>query len=137
MLLNCYLYYSVHRPNPDFSFEYFVSKNLSSRLYIFSHLADKLKFLLKASPTTTSIFKTTIVPNDPSDFARNSFDTQTLNSVMVNLKHSQIDILKIDAPIDSVHSYEILHFLVADSLLSKVKELHFVLKLGKLICLFP
>lgn len=56
---------------------------------------------------------------------------------MVNLKHSQIDILKIDAPIDSVHSYEILHFLVADSLLSKVKELHFVLKLGKLICLFP
>ncbi|CAL1529421.1 unnamed protein product [Lymnaea stagnalis] len=125
------LIYSIG-PSADYNFEYFVSKNLSSRLYIFSHLANKLSFLVKANPDSNAIFKTTIVPNDPADFARNSFETQTLNSVMVHLKHKKIDILKIDTLLESVLAHEVLHFLIEDGVLTNVKELHLVINLDKL-----
>ncbi|KAH9509362.1 hypothetical protein Btru_046845 [Bulinus truncatus] len=119
-------------PTHDYNFEHFVSKNLSTKLYVFSHLADKLNFLSKINPSANMIFKTAIVPNDPSDFARNSYETQTLNLAMQNLKHKEIDVLKVDTLVESVTSYEFLKFLIDDGVLLHVKELHIVITLDKL-----
>ncbi|XP_005106348.1 uncharacterized protein LOC101854600 [Aplysia californica] len=117
-------------PSPDFSFERMVADNLSHHLYIFSAPVPYRNQLIRIS-NTTSVFKVNIVPNDPADFARNSFDTQTLNSVMSTLKHGQIDVLKLDSNVEGVQSYDVLRFLVEDGILKKVKELHIVLKLDK------
>ena len=71
------------------------------------------------------------MPNDPADFARNSFDSQTLNSVLVSLRHDGMDILKIDSNHENIQSHELIHFLIVDGILNKVNELHVVIKLGK------
>uniref|UniRef100_A0A2C9LBP9 Uncharacterized protein n=1 Tax=Biomphalaria glabrata TaxID=6526 RepID=A0A2C9LBP9_BIOGL len=125
------LIYSIG-PTYDYNFEYFVSKNISTKLYVFSHSADKLNFFSKINPSGTIVVKSVIVPNDPADFARNSYETQTLNSAMLNLKHTKIDVLKIDTLVESVTSYEFLKFLIEDGVLANVKELHIVIKLDKL-----
>ena len=104
--------------------------NFSQHLYIFSALAAHRQYLINIS-NTTRVLNANIVPNDPADFARNSFDSQTLNSILSSLKHNHIDILKIDSNIDGVQTHDLLHFLVLDKILDKVKELHIVVKLGE------
>ncbi|KAK6181765.1 hypothetical protein SNE40_009554 [Patella caerulea] len=113
----------------DFSFEDILSRNLSFQQFIFLHksvppLLNKIN--------GTHIYKTIIVPNDPADFGRNSFDTQTLNNVMDNLHHDKIDILKIESLFDMTESHELLFYLVKDKILSKVKQLHILIDIDKI-----
>ncbi|GFO34686.1 methyltransferase-like protein 24 [Plakobranchus ocellatus] len=119
-------------PQKEHSFEHFVSWNLSAaKLYIFCH-EKCMGDAMNTNPSKTTFYSAVIVPNDPADFARNSFQSQTLNTVMKSLHHDSIQILKLDSFIDSVQSYEVLRFLIDDSLLQSVQELHFVVKLDKL-----
>ena len=84
---------------------------------------------MHVNPSRATFYTSVIVPNDPADFARNSFDSQTLNAVMRHLHHENIHVLKFDTFVDSVQSFEVLRFLIDDSLLQSVQELHFVVKL--------
>ena len=121
-----------HRPSPDFSFEKTAAVNFSSNLYIFS-VIEEYTTLLAALSNRTRLYALNIAPNDPADFARNSFDSQTLNSVFSMLKNQECDILKIDKHAEHVKNYEVLKFMIEDNLLQKmkVKELHIVIELGK------
>ena len=89
--------------------------------------------LLAALSNRTRLYALNIAPNDPADFARNSFDSQTLNSVFSLLKNQECHILKIDKHAEHVKNYEVLKFMIEDNLLQKmkVKELHIVIELGK------
>ena len=86
---------------------------------------------MHVNPSTATFYKTAIVPNDPADFARNSFDSQTLNTVIKTLHHKSIHLLKLDTFVEDVKSFEVLRFLIDDSLLQSVQELHFVVRLGE------
>ena len=86
---------------------------------------------LQATRNKTHTYKTSIVPNDPADFGRNSYQSSTLNSIFESLKHSSIDILKIETLVDRFHSHEVLYFMVKDGLLKKVRQLHFTIYVGK------
>lgn len=87
--------------------------------------------MYEGSRNNTYFIKTIIVPNDPSDFTRNSFETQTLNDIMTNIHHTHLDILKIESVTEESHSHEILYYLVKDDLLRKVDQLHIALHIGK------
>lgn len=77
------------------------------------------------------------MPNDPADYGRNSFDTQTLNNVFESLKHPVVDLLKIDRLFDMGHSHELVYFMVKDRLLAGVRQLHLAIYIGKnfLLCM--
>ena len=104
---------------------------MSSRVYILSHVDPPHDFITSKT-NKTFFYKTIIVPNDPSDFTRNSYDTQTINNVMETLHHKHIDILKIETLAHMPQSYELLHFLVKDGILKQVSQLHFAIIIGKL-----
>ncbi|RUS72321.1 hypothetical protein EGW08_019913 [Elysia chlorotica] len=122
--------YSVG-PKKDYSFEQIASVNLSTKLFVFCH-DECPKDLMHVNPSKATFYKTVIVPNDPADFARNSFDSQTLNTVIKTLHHNIIHILKLDTFVEDVESSEVLRFLIDDSFIQSVQELHFVVKLDKL-----
>lgn len=73
------------------------------------------------------------MPNDPADFGRNSYETQTLNNVFDLLKHPVVDILKIETLSDMKHSHELIQYIVKDHLLTGVRQLHLSLYIGKWI----
>ena len=103
-------------------------KNFSFHMYIFVHysIPSSLK-----SMNSTHVFKTVIVPNDPADFGRNSFETQTLNNVIDKLNHQHIDLLKLESLIDPSNTHEVLFYLIKDGLLNNVKQLHVVFDIGE------
>lgn len=118
--------YSVG-PSEDLEFERLLVKNLSFNLFIISHK----QLLHEALRNNTYFIKTIVVPNDPSDFTRNSYETQTLNDIMSNLRHTHLDILKIETVTENSHSHEILYYLVKDDLLKKVDQLHISFHIDK------
>lgn len=117
--------YSVG-PSWDYTFEYFLSVNLSYTLFIFAH--ERLPLEMH-HPNKTHLYKTIIVPNDPSDFGRNSYDSQTLNNIITTLGHKNIDILKLDQFADSTQAFEVLYYLIGDGVLNGVQQLHLSLYL--------
>lgn len=121
--------YSVG-PTPDFPLERLLSTNFSYSVYIFHDQKLSLE-LSRSAQNRTKVIKTIIVPNDPADFGRNSYETQTLNNVFEVLKHPVIDILKIETLDDVRHSHELLQFMVKDRLLSRVRQLHLSLYIDK------
>ncbi|XP_067681812.1 uncharacterized protein [Haliotis asinina] len=116
-------------PMWDYGFETLLSRNYSFQQYIFLHYSIPVA-LRKLNGT--HIFKTVIVPNDPADFGRNSYETQTLNSITKKLGHGHIDIIKLEAYLDMSDSHEVLFFLVKDKLLRDVQQLHIVLDIDKI-----
>ncbi|ESO93487.1 hypothetical protein LOTGIDRAFT_161590 [Lottia gigantea] len=113
----------------ELGFEEILARNFSFQQFVF--LFKPASPLLKKINGTRS-FKTIIVPNDPADFGRNSYDTQTLNNIMVNLKHDHLDILKIESLFDMSESHELLYYLVKDKILSKIKQLHILIDIDKI-----
>lgn len=79
----------------------------------------------------TQVIKTVITANDFADFSRNSYGQQTINNLMLWLGHDHIDILRIAHTVSSVQTWELLHFLIYDNLLLKVKQLHVAMYIGK------
>jgi hypothetical protein len=101
-------------------------------VYIFHHQKLSLDFVRTSLKNRTRVVKTIIVPNDPADFGRNSYETQTLNNVFELLKQPVVDILKIETLSDMKHSHELLQYIVKDHLLTSVRQLHLSLYIGKL-----
>ena len=118
------------RPVYDYPLERVLSQNFSYTVNVFHNEPLTLDFL-HATRNKTHTYKTSIVPNDPADFGRNSYQSSTLNSIFESLKHSSIDILKIESLPDHAHSHEVLYFMVKDHLLKKVRQLHLALYVGK------
>ena len=114
----------------DYPLERILSQNFSYTIYVFHNEPLTLDFI-HATRNKTHSYKTSIVPNDPADFGRNSYQSSTLNSIFESLKHSSIDILKIESLVDRFHSHEVLYFMVKDGLLKKVRQFHFTLYIGK------
>lgn len=85
-------------------------------------------FSLRSNNTRS--MRMSVVPNDPADFVRNSYDTQTINNIMLSLGHSYIDILKMDHFADSSQSHDVLYFMIKDDLLSRAGQLHIALHIG-------
>ncbi|XP_033735824.1 uncharacterized protein LOC117324193 [Pecten maximus] len=120
--------YSVG-PKGDLEFERIIAKNLSFNLYLFGTGLTTSDFSVNSNNTRN--MHISVVPNDPADFVRNSYDTQTVNNVMLSLGHTYIDILKMDHFMDSSHSHDVLYFMIKDDLLSRVGQLHIALHIDK------
>ncbi|CAG2228101.1 unnamed protein product [Mytilus edulis] len=118
--------YSVG-PSEDLEFERLLVRNLSFNVFLMCHRP----IYNDGSLNNTYVIKTVVVPNNPSDFTRNSYETQTLNDIMLNLHHTHIDILKIENVMDEINTHEILFYLVNDDLLKKVDQLHISLHIDK------
>ncbi|XP_021367591.1 uncharacterized protein LOC110459587 [Mizuhopecten yessoensis] len=118
------LAYSIG-PKGDLEFERIVAKNLSFNLYMFDTDLTTVDFSLRSNNTRS--MHISVVPNDPADFVRNSYDTQTINNIMLSLGHTYIDILKMDHFVDSSQSHDVLYFMIKDDLLSRVGQLHIAL----------
>ncbi|KAJ8309351.1 hypothetical protein KUTeg_014225 [Tegillarca granosa] len=119
-------------PSEDGEFEKLLIRNLSFSVFIFTHYRIPTSdFILQHKQNNTHVYRTTIVPNDPADFSRNSFDTQTVNNVLATLRHNHLDILKIDNVADTSRSHDILYYLVKDGTLKNVGQLHIVLRIDK------
>ncbi|XP_041354593.1 uncharacterized protein LOC121372358 [Gigantopelta aegis] len=120
--------YSVG-PQWEYGFEQVLAKNLSFQTYIFVHysIPPALRTM-----NASHVYKTVIVPNDPADFGRNSFETQTLNNVIEKLNHQHIDLLKLESLLDLSNTHELLFYLIKDGLLSNVKQLHVVFDIDKI-----
>lgn len=73
------------------------------------------------------------MPNDPADFGRNSYEMQTINSIMAKLHHHHVDVLKIQSLQDVSHSYEVLYFMIKDGILSRFEQLYIALEIGWLV----
>lgn len=126
-----YIYF-IFRPSEDGEFEKLLIRNLSFTVFIFTHYnIPTSDFVLQHKQNNTHVYRTTIVPNDPADFSRNSYDTQTVNNVLTTLRHKHLDILKIDNVADTSRSHDILYYLVKDGTLKNVGQLHIVLRIGK------
>lgn len=114
----------------DLPLERLLAVNFSYSVYIFHHQKLSVDFA-RSAQNRTKIIQTIIVPNDPSDFGRNSYETQTLNNVFEALKHPVVDILKIETLSDMKHSHELLQYIVKDRLLTRVRQLHLSLYIDK------
>lgn len=117
-------------PLPDYSFEMMLSRNLSFQQVVFVNGPSSVLVspLLLQLPNTT-VYHAIIVPNDPADFGRNSYDMQTVNSVMSTLGHRHVDVLKIESLQDISRSYEVLYFMVKDGLLARFRQLHIMMEI--------
>ena len=102
--------------------------NLSFQVYAISH--RDLPFSLRDT-NNTHVVKTTLVPNDYADFSRNSYGQQTINDLMLNLKHSKIDVLKLEAIKRDHEMWEMLHFMTNDNVLLNVDQLHIAVYIGR------
>ncbi|KAL4238172.1 hypothetical protein ACF0H5_002884 [Mactra antiquata] len=114
----------------DLALEKLLALNYTYSVYIFHHQPITIDFS-KSVKNRTKVIKTTIVPNDPADFGRNSYETQTLNNVFENLHNPVVDILKIELLSEMSHSHELLQYIVKDHLLTSVRQLHLALHIDK------
>ncbi|XP_061173841.1 uncharacterized protein LOC133182961 [Saccostrea echinata] len=121
--------YSIGPSNYDF--EEAIARNISCNVYIFSHEKPPLDFFMTKS-NYTHFIRSAIVPNDPSDFSRNSYETQTLNNALAILKHKSVDILKIEHVLDPSRSYDLLYYLIKDGIMKKVSQVYFSVLIDKI-----
>ncbi|ELT94541.1 hypothetical protein CAPTEDRAFT_205016 [Capitella teleta] len=73
-----------------------------------------------------------IVPNDPADYARNSYDQMTLNTLLQRYGIPNIDLLRMAQTANGVHMWELLHFMIRDNLLLHVQQFHVAMYIDKL-----
>lgn len=114
--------YSIGPSNYDF--EDAIARNTSCNVFVFSHEKPPSDFFLTKS-NNTHFIRSAIVPNDPADFSRNSYETQTLNNALGILKHKTVDILKIEHVLDQRRSYELLYYLINDGVMKRVNQVYF------------
>ena len=102
--------------------------NHSFEVYLINHV--DFPNSIKNINHTHSI-KTTITSNDPADFSRNSYGQQTMNSLIKYLGHTTIDLMRLENVADSVHMWELVHYMTADNLFLNVRQLHLAVYIGK------
>ena len=104
--------------------------NHSFQVFIIS--PEELPIWAKQINNTFSI-KASLVPNDPADFSRNSYGQKTLNTLLKELRHNRIDILRLVNLEKGVNMWELLHFMNYDNILLNVQQLHVAMYIGELI----
>lgn len=114
----------------NYDFEDAIARNTSCNVFVFSHEKPPSDFFLTKS-NNTHFIRSAIVPNDPADFSRNSYETQTLNNALGILKHKTVDILKIEHVLDQRRSYELLYYLINDGVMKRVNQVYFSVLIGK------
>ena len=111
----------------DFAVEKALASNYSFQVYIIA--PDKVPQVQYTN--STYVVQTILVPNDYAAFSRNSYGQQTINTVMNNLGHTHINILRLSHTMNNVQLWEILHFMINDNLLLNVQQLHIAMYIGK------
>lgn len=130
-----YIWIFFFRPS-NYDFEDAIARNTSCNVFVFSHEKPPSDFFMTKS-NNTHFIRSAIVPNDPSDFSRNSYETQTLNNALGILKHKTVDILKIEHVLDQRRSYELLYYLINDGVMKRVNQVYFSVLIGKKwVCIF-
>ncbi|KAH3848232.1 uncharacterized protein LOC127873875 [Dreissena polymorpha] len=117
-------------PSGDLSLERTLAVNFSYQVNIFHHQIVSPE-QLGIVGNNTRVYRTIIVPNDPSDYGRNSYESQTVNNVFDVFKTDVLDVLKVDTLADMDHSHELIYYMVKDRLLANVRQLHFALYIDK------
>jgi len=111
----------------DFTLERSLALNHSFEVYVVArhpHVARLLQHV-----NNTHVIRTSVVANDPADFARNSFAQRTLNDVLMEQGHRgaeqrNIDLLRIvGADADGGSTADLVYFLVVDGVLKNVRQL--------------
>lgn len=118
-------------PTADYQMERILALNFSYNVLVLSHVSLPADFTSSSLKNKTRVIKTIIVPNDPADYGRNSYETQTLNNVFEMMGDSVIDILKMEALSDMSHAHEVMYFAVKDKLFANVRQLHFSIFIDK------
>ncbi|XP_074647645.1 uncharacterized protein LOC141903426 [Tubulanus polymorphus] len=115
------------------SYDYVLEKNLAANFSfdVFLVGPDEVPNNVRRIPNIT-VIKTNVVPNDYADFSRNSFGQSTLNFIMDQRKHKQIEILKLQELNGDAPLWELLHFLINDDLLPRTKQLFLQVAIDKL-----
>jgi len=122
----------------DFTLERSLALNHSFEVYVVArhpHVARLLQHV-----NNTHVIRTSVVANDPADFARNSFAQRTLNDVLMEQGHRgaeqrNIDLLRIvGADADGGSTADLVYFLVVDGVLKNVRQLHLTVYIGLSHC---
>jgi len=126
-------YFCVFRSPSDFNLERTLALNHTFEVNVVTPqpVARSLNYI-----NNTHVIRTTIVANDPADFSRNSFAQRTLNDLLAAQGHSaaRIHLLRlVGTDSDIVSMSDVVHFLVADSVLKHVQQLHLSVYIG--LCL--
>lgn len=127
--LQYFVIHFLYRPS-NYDFEEAIARNISCNVYIFSHEKPPADFFTTKS-NHTHFIRSAIVPNDPADFSRNSYETQTMNNVLDILKHKTVDILKIEHVLDPSRSYDLLYYLMKDGIMKRVNQVYFSVLIGR------
>ena len=91
----------------------------------------------------TTVERTVIVANDPADYARNAYDQRTINALWgaegsdaapgSSRGGGAVDLLRLVGVGESVEMWEVLHYLVRDGLMERVRVLQLELYIGTLV----
>jgi hypothetical protein len=112
----------------DFTMEKSLASNYSFQTYVIA--PEKVPQIQSVNNTHT--VETFLVPNDNADFSRNLYGQQTINTVMSNLGHAHLSLLRLGNLPSNVQMWEFLHFMISDNLLLKVNQLHIAMYIDKI-----
>ena len=112
----------------DFSVERHLALNHSFNVFIVSHAG--LPPVVRYTNHTRTL-QATIVPNDPADFSRNSFDQKTINTLFQEMNFGHIDLLRLANLAENVNMWELVHYMTADNLFLDVHQLHLAVYIGE------
>lgn len=112
----------------DLSIERYLAANCSVDVLLVSH--QSMPHALHGL-NHTRVIHTTLMPNEPADFSRNSYDQMTINSLMLKLGVGHFDLLRLAALVDGVQMWEMVHYMTVDNLLANVHQFHLVMSIGK------
>jgi len=118
-------------PSSDLALERTLALNHSFEVNVVTRYSSVTRALHGIN--NTHVIRTTIVPNDPADFSRNSFVQRTLNDLLAAQGHgaARIDLLRLVATdSDAVGMADLVYFLVADGVLKHVQQLHITVYIG-------
>lgn len=104
-----------------------LASNYSFHVYVISpEKVPQVQYI-----NNTHVVETFLVPNDYADFSRNSYGQQTINTVLTNLGHDHLAILRLANLPSNIQMWELLHFMIYDKLLLKVNQLQIAMYIGK------
>ena len=121
----------------EYSLERSLALNYSHEVYIVSRrvLPPSMYRI-----NNTHVVRMAVVANDPADFSRNSYAQRTLNDLLASHCHgnSRIDLLRLVAAHDRdvVQMWELVRYLVDDSVLLRVQQLHLLVYIGRREAIF-
>ena len=117
----------LFRPE-DYTEERLLAINYSFQAFIFSH-HEVPKSVVDTN--NTNVLQTTVVPNDPADFGRNSYGQHTMNDIVQMFGHEHVTLLKLHHTASDVQMWELIHYMIMDNIFLKFDQVHMALYVGK------